>query len=382
MTPVDYAVVAFVLAMAFLGVRTGLLSAAFSLAGLFAGVYLGVRAAPALVSAWPGLGAYELPILVGASLFCGVIGSSLFGAVGRRLGSRLGRLPVVGTVLRTLDGLGGAVLGAAVGLALVWVLGLAAAQAPLPAARQVAEGSGVVRALNDRVPPGVVGQTFFGASPLAGLDDSWPAAGDLASPSATMRHGVRDAAPGVLRVSASGGPDFGSAGSGWTAAPGLVVTNAHVVEGAQSVGVGAQGSWRQLPAEVLVYDERNDVAVLGVEALGAPALPTGRAFPGRPVAILGYPGAGSFDASPGRVGRTGPLFAADASGGLPVRRTVTSVSGEARPGNSGGPVVNGRGEVVATVFGAGIGAGETTYAVPSSIVDERVRLAERRAGGP
>ncbi len=382
MSPVDYAVAAFVLVLAFLGWRAGLLSAAFSLAGLFAGVYLGMNAAPALVSAWPELGAYELPILLGAALFCGAIGRSLFGAAGRRLGSGLGRLPAVGTVLRTLNGLGGAVFGVVVGLALVWVLGLAALQAPLPAARQAAEGSGVIRALNDRVPPGVVGETFFGTSALAGLENPWPGTGDPASPSAGYRRGVREAAPGVVRVSASTGPAFGSAGSGWTAAPGLVVTNAHVVEGAQSVGVGVRGSWERLPAEVLVYDERNDVAVLGVENLGAPVLPTGRASPGRPVAILGYPGAGSFDASPGRVGRTGPLLAADASGGLPVGRTVTSVSGEARPGNSGGPVVDGRGEVVATVFGAGVGPGEATYAVPSSIVEERVRLAERRAGGP
>ncbi len=382
MNSVDYAIAVFVLVMAFLGLRAGLLSAAFSLTGALAGVYLGVNAGPTLVSAWPGLGAYQLPILVGTVLFCGATGRSLFGAVGRRLGSHLGRLPVVGTVLRTLDGLGGAVLGAAVGLALVWVLGLAALQAPLPAARQAAEGSGAIRALNDRVPPGVVGETFFGTSSLAGLENSWPSADDPVSSSAMTRRGVWDAAPGVVRVSASGGSDFGSAGSGWTAAPGLVVTNAHVVEGAQSVGVGARGSWGRLPAEVLVYDERNDVAVLGVEGLRTPASPTGWASAGRPVAILGYPGVGSFDASPGRVGRTSPLLATDASGGLPVRRTVTSVSGEARPGNSGGPVVNGRGEVVATVFGAGIGPGQATYAVPSSIVEERVRLAERRAGGP
>lgn len=382
MNPLDYAIVAFVLVLAFLGLRAGLISTAFSLAGLFAGLYLGARAAPALVSAWPGLGAYELPILVGAALFCGAIGRSVVGAVGRRLGSSLGRMPVVGTAFGTLNGLGGAVLGAAVGLALVWTAGVVAVQAPLPAAGQAAEGSGVIRALNDRVPPDVVGGTLFGMSPLVGLENSWPGTGDPASPSTGYRRGIRDAAPGVVRVSASGGPDFGSAGSGWTAAPGLVVTNAHVVEGARSVGVSIRGSWGQLPAEVLVFDERNDVAVLGVEGLGAPVLPTGRASPGRPVAILGYPGAGSFDASPGRVGRTGPLLAADASGGLPMRRTVTSVSGESRPGNSGGPVINGRGEVVATVFGAGIGPGQATYAVPSSIVEERVRLAERRAGGP
>lgn len=380
MNPLDYAIVAFVLVLAFLGLRAGLISTAFSLAGLFAGLYLGARVAPALVSAWPRLGAYELPILAGAALFCGAIGRSVVGAVGRRLGSSLGRMPVVGKAFGTLNGLGGAVLGAAAGLALVWTAGVVAVQAPLPAARQAAEGSGVIQALNERVPPGIVGETLFGTASLAGLENSWPSADDPVSPSAVARRGVREAAPGVVRVSASGGPDFGSAGSGWTAAPGLVVTNAHVVEGARSVGV--RGSRGQLPAEILVYDERNDVAVLGVEDLGAPVLPTGRASRGRPVAILGYPGAGPFDASPGRVGRTGPLLAADASGGLPVRRTVTSVSGEARPGNSGGPVVNGRGEVVATVFGAGIGPGQTTYAVPSSIVEERVRLAERRAGGP
>ena len=229
MSPVDYAVAAFVLVLAFFGWRAGFLSAAFSLAGGLVGVYLGANAAPALVSARPELGAYELPILISAVLFCGVIGRSLFGAVGRRLGSGLGLLPAVGKVLRTLDGLGGAALGAAAGLALVWILGLAALQAPLPAARQAAEGSGAFRMLDDLVPPGVVGETFFGKSPPAGLENRWPGTDDPASPSAGYRRGVRAAAPGVVRVFATGGLAFGSAVSGWTAAPGLVVTNAHVV---------------------------------------------------------------------------------------------------------------------------------------------------------
>ena len=120
------------------------------------------------------------------------------------------------------------------------------------------------------------------------------------------------------------------------------------------------------------------MAVLEFDGLGAPALPTGRASPGRSVAVFGYPGAGVFDATPGRVGGTGALLTTYVADGLPVRRTVTGVSGDARSENSGGPVANARGEVVATIFGTGLGPGGSAYAVPSSVVEERVRLAPRR----
>jgi S1-C subfamily serine protease len=61
-----------------------------------------------------------------------------------------------------------------------------------------------------------------------------------------------------------------------------------------------------------------------------------------------------------------------------VRRAITSLRALVRHGNSGGPVVDGRGRVVATVFAAASGRRRTGYGVPDSIV----RRALDRLRGP
>jgi S1-C subfamily serine protease len=95
------------------------------------------------------------------------------------------------------------------------------------------------------------------------------------------------------------------------------------------------------------------------------------------VAILGYPGDGAFTATPGRVGSTVTVAADDAYGKGPVLRSVTGFRGRVRHGNSGGPVVNERGEVEATVFAARTGS-DSGYGVPTAIVRKAVSGASGR----
>ena len=61
------------------------------------------------------------------------------------------------------------------------------------------------------------------------------------------------------------------------------------------------------------------------------------------------------------------MFTQDAYGNGPVTRTVTSVSGLVRHGNSGGPAVDTLGRVEATMVAARIGA-RVGYGVPAQIV--------------
>jgi S1-C subfamily serine protease len=62
----------------------------------------------------------------------------------------------------------------------------------------------------------------------------------------------------------------------------------------------------------------------------------------------------------------------------PERREVMRMISRARPGNSGGPVVDLQGRVVGMVFAHRRGAGYTSYAVPTPIV----KSALRRTGPP
>jgi len=80
--------------------------------------------------------------------------------------------------------------------------------------------------------------------------------------------------------------------------------------------------------------------VLRVPRLRAPALRLSAPHVGRPVAILGFPENGPFDAQPGRIGAT---------------RNVTAVAGKIRHGNSGGPAVDASGAVQTTIFAARVG---------------------------
>ena len=84
--------------------------------------------------------------------------------------------------------------------------------------------------------------------------------------------------------------------------------------------------------------------------------------------MLGYPGDGPFNASAARVGATATLFSPDYPGNL-VSRSITSLRGKVRPGDSGGAVVNGRGQVELTVFGARKGT-DVGYGTSSDLVRE------------
>jgi S1-C subfamily serine protease len=65
-------------------------------------------------------------------------------------------------------------------------------------------------------------------------------------------------------------------------------------------------------------------------------------------------------------------------------RKITSLRGKVRSGNSGGPVVDSRGRVLATIFAASLGRGERTgFGVPDSIVVSALRQARGAVGtGP
>ncbi|HET9323129.1 MAG TPA: trypsin-like peptidase domain-containing protein, partial [Gaiellaceae bacterium] len=164
---------------------------------------------------------------------------------------------------------------------------------------------------------------------------------------------------------------LGISGSGWVAGPDLVVTNAHVVAGQQDTTADGH------PAQVFAFDSRNDIAVLHVPRLGRPALAQTRPRQGAPAAIVGYPENGPLTIVPGRVGGIATVLSDDAYGRGPVTRRIVSFRGRVRHGNSGGPLVNGDGRVVGTVFASRTGS-VAGYAVDPDLV----RNAIAKARGP
>lgn len=128
---------------------------------------------------------------------------------------------------------------------------------------------------------------------------------------------------------------------------GEILTNAHVVEGASEVRVRFAGDTEPVIAQVLAADSGNDLALLKVNATGLTAATfakPGSVRVGDQVVAIGY--ALALDGGPSVT--TGIVSA--------LRRTIFTDSGALNSliqtdaaissGNSGGPLVNMRGEVV------------------------------------
>jgi S1-C subfamily serine protease len=360
-TTVDWVALGLIALTAAAGLRRGLVATALSLGGLVAGAYLGAHAAPHLLH-----GGADSPWTPFASLGGAVVGALLLQAAAGIAGSFVrGGLRL--TPFRLLDSLGGLVLGAAMGVALVWVVGATALLIPgQPTLRRAIQQSDLVRRLDEAVPPSRLLHFLARIDPYPSI--AGPAAPSQPPTAAIARvPAVRRAEDSVVRIlgSACG---VGVEGSGWFATHDLVVTAAHVVAGERGTTVQIPRGLGIHSATVVAFDPRNDVAVLRIA--GAPAVaPLRLADPrsGTAVAIIGYPENGPLTVKPGRIGRTSIVLTSDAYGHGPVARTITAVAGRVQHGDSGGPAVDASGAVETTVFAARIGA-PSGYGVPASFV--------------
>jgi S1-C subfamily serine protease len=367
-TALDVLALVLVLGAALAGYRKGLVAGALSVAGIVLGAWVGSRVGPEFLSGGQASPYQPLAALAGAA-----IGAIVLETLGTLAGSAV-RTRGQFRQLQGVDSAGGLVLGALSGLFVVWVLGAVALFVPgEPGLRRAAQRSTVLRHLNDVVAPhdliGVLARidpfpTLAGQPPRVAPPD----------PRLTRSSEVLSARSSVLRVlgTACG---LGVEGTAWVAAPGLVVTAAHVVAGETDTLVELPDGER-LRGVAAAFDSRNDVAVLRVQGLDAPALHTEEPRVGDAVAVLGYPGDGPFTATPGRIGPTAVRLTSDAYGNGHVFRQLTSLRGEVRHGNSGSPAVNARGAVETTIFASLIGA-RGGLGVPTKVVTQAVAAAER-----
>jgi uncharacterized membrane protein required for colicin V production len=378
MTVVDAVILVLVALMALQGYARGFIVGATALIGFIVGAFLGSRIGPVVLSG--GARSPYAPLFgLGGALIVGSLFGAIFEGVARRL-RRFIWLPG----LRIVDGLLGAGLMAAIGLGFVWILGSVLSQSAnefqLPAdVRSDIARSVILNDLNSALPPsGPILNALGRIDPLPSVNGR---AADVPRPNAKILRadGVRRASGSVVRIlgTACG---LGVEGSGWVAAPGVVVTNAHVVAGESTTGVEVGGVGPTLQAQVVVFDPHNDVAVLRVPGLSAPALmlASGPAS-GESAAILGYPLDGSFDRRPGRLGQTATTATTDAYGN-PTVREISSLRGLVRPGNSGGPMVDAGGEVIGTVFAEITNAPRGKpggFAVPNHVVSGELAKALR-----
>jgi S1-C subfamily serine protease len=268
-----------------------------------------------------------------------------------------------------------------VALGIAWIAGAVALDSsssrPL---RSDIDRSQILRALDHVLPPS---QLVLGAlSHFDPLPTVHGPAADVGAPSAAIlaTAGARTARESVVKVygMACG---LGIEGSGWVVAPDLIVTNAHVVAGERDTEIQLHGTGGAIPVTVVAFDVRDDLAVLRVRALGLPPLSmASNPRTGESAAILGYPLDGPFRERAGRLGQTQQVDTQDAYGKGHVMRQITALRGVVKPGNSGGPLVDAQGQVLATVFAAITGTSRPGgFAIPNSVVSAVVGQARLRA---
>ena len=164
---------------------------------------------------------------------------------------------------------------------------------------------------------------------------------------------VRAAAPSTVLIDARRGEEQAGNGSGWVldAQEGLVVTNAHVVNSGTAFKVGVGEDLRD--ARVVGVAPCEDLAVLRIgDASGLRTLPLGSQSElelGEPVVAIGFPGGASLSSkltsTTGVVSVVRSTYREPALD-VPVYSNVVQTDAAINPGSSGGPLVNGDGELV------------------------------------
>lgn len=161
-------------------------------------------------------------------------------------------------------------------------------------------------------------------------------------------------------------------GSGFIiSADGFVLTNAHVVEGASEVYVTLTDK-REYKAKIIGADLRTDVALVKIDGSKLPHLTIGdseRIRVGEWVVAIGSPFGLDNTVTAGIVSAK----SRDTGDYLPLIQTDVAVN----PGNSGGPLINMRGEVVginSQIYSRSGGYMGISFAVP---IDEAMRVADQ-----
>lgn len=194
-------------------------------------------------------------------------------------------------------------------------------------------------------------------------------------------------ADSVVTISSETESDLGSGRSTGTGvvltSDGEILTNAHVVEGSTDTVVRFSGQTEPVPARVLAADPGNDLALIKIDArdlVAATFATPGSVRVGDQVVAIGY--ALALDGGP--TVTTGIVSA--------LQRTIVTESGALNSliqtdaaissGNSGGPLLNMRGEVVG--INTAVARGDSESAANnigfSISVDEVLRVVEELRG--
>nr|WP_157459691.1 S1C family serine protease [Deinococcus arboris] len=204
-------------------------------------------------------------------------------------------------------------------------------------------------------------------------------AGQVLSPSelATLRALFVKLRPGTLRLETCPTADCRiprNVGTAFHIGNGYALTSYIMVHRAQSLSAQTLDQ-KRYAAEVIGYDEQSDMALLRVNLPAeTPVLPLAATAPVSGDALLGIGNSGNTFLTP-KMGRLTGLNADAGRADFPAKTLQTDVP--FRHGDTGGPIINAKGEVVGVMSFIHVGS-DATYAVPVTTSDPRI--ADLRQG--
>lgn len=379
MTPsvwLDFAILGIGFVAAISGWRSGALGSLLSFIGVVLGAVAGVLLAPHVI---PHVSGDRTKLF--ATLFL-ILALVVIGEIAGVVLGRAVRGTIRNPVFRVLDSAVGVSLMLVAVLVASWLLGSLLTSSDQPNLAAAVKNSRVLTEVDKVAPdwlrsvpnrlsalldtsglPDVLEP--FGRTPIVNVDapDAALATDPVVTTSRPSVVKIRGVAPSCQKV---------LEGSGFVVAPNRVMSNAHVVAGADSVTIEADG--KTYDAGVVSYDPNADISILDVPNLPITPLQFAEqpAPKGTDAVVMGYPGGGDFLATPARVREIIELNGPDIYRTTTVTREVYTVRGTVRQGNSGGPMINRAGKVLGVVFGAAVDDADTGFVLTAKEVEHQL----------
>ncbi|MFV0495745.1 acid resistance serine protease MarP [Mycobacterium sp.] len=381
MTPsqwLDIAVLSVAFIAAISGWRSGALGSTLSFAGVVLGAVAGVLLAPHIVThiSAPRAKLFAALFLILALVVVGEVAGVV---LGRAVRGAIRNRPV-----RAVDSVIGVGVQLVVVLTAAWLLATPLTQSTdQPELAAAVRGSRVLAEVNEVAPawlktvpkrlsallntsglPAVLEP--FSHTPVIPVASPDPALANNPVVAATASSVVKihSLAPSCQKV---------LEGTGFAIAPERVMTNAHVVAGSSSVSI--QMNDKRFDAVVVSYDPAVDIAILAVPDLPSAPLvfDAESAETGTDVVVLGYPGGGSFTATPARIREVIRLSGPDIyRSPHQVTREVYTIRANVEQGDSGGPLIDLDGRVLGVVFGAAVDDPDTGFVLTAAEVADQL----------
>ncbi|MDH6237327.1 MarP family serine protease [Cryobacterium sp. CG_9.6] len=345
------------------GYRSGLVR---SLSGIIGAALGGVAAffVVPLVGAWIPAPEWRTPAAIGAALLLVAIGFPLGASVGNSIGRLAHRSP-----LGIIDRLFGAVFSGVASALIASMVAFSVGALGVPYLSPAIASSTVISGIDD-LTPNSVKSTLAQLRSLA-VQEGLPrivdafsgpvpdkADADTSSPALTV------AAQSVMLITGTAySCGQSQSGTGFVVAPDRILTNAHVVAGVTEPVVQAP-SGEALSGTVVYFDSVDDLAIIAVNGLSAPALQLGDDLAvGSGAVAQGHPFGGPFVSDPAQVLALGTLSVADIYGQDPTAREVYTLASDVQQGESGGPLLSESGLVAGVIFAKAADTANVGYAL-------------------